>query len=346
MRKILMAGWGYPPDIEGGLDIHVAHLFEELRDAGIEVDLVLPEEYAPDRPDVIGVDAGEGDMLSRASKMSREVVELAEDYDVVHTHDWFGAESGLKAKKYSGTRWVSTFHSLSSGRSRTPSPRIEEMERAMAERADSTIAVSRKLADELEEEFGIEPHVIHNGFSRKKVSGIDIRQELGIDGRIFLFVGRHAEQKGLEHLIYGFSKYLKDNEATLVVGGDGHMRDALEEFVELLGIQENVFFTGFIPEDELGDFYSSADVFVSPSINEPFGLTVTEAVEAGTTVVATESGAEEVLPDELVIKIEPDSDSIASGLEKAVERDESRSFESRSWRQMAEDTLEVYEELS
>ncbi len=345
-KKILMVGWGYPPDIEGGLDIHVAHLFEELRDAEIEVDLALPERYAPDRPGIIGVDAGEGGMLSRASELSRKVVELAEDYDLVHTHDWFGAESGLKAKKYSGTKWVATFHSLSSGRSRTPSPRIEEMERAMAERADSTIAVSRKLADELRDEFGIEPHVIHNGFSRKRRSGIDVKEELGINGRMFLFVGRHAEQKGLEHLVYGFSKFLDGNEGTLVIGGDGHMKDALEEFVEILGIQENVVFTGFIPEDELGDFYSSADVFVSPSINEPFGLTVTEAVEAGTTVVATESGAEEVLPDDLVIKIQPDSDSIAAGLERAVKREELRSYESRSWKQMAEDTLEVYEEFS
>ena len=98
--KILMTGWGYPPNIDGGLDIHVKHLFEELRSSEIEICLVLPKERAPEKEDIIPVEVGDGDMIQKSRKLSHEVAKLAEDYDIVHTHDWFGAASGIKKKKY------------------------------------------------------------------------------------------------------------------------------------------------------------------------------------------------------------------------------------------------------
>jgi len=78
---------------------------------------------------------------------------------------------------------------------------------------------------------------------------------------------------------------------TLVVGGSGHQTDQLKRFVELLGIEERVEFVGYVPEAELGDYYAAADAFVSPSYAEPFGITITEALESGTQVVATRAGA-------------------------------------------------------
>ncbi|MFB6291890.1 MAG: glycosyltransferase family 4 protein [Candidatus Nanohaloarchaea archaeon] len=338
MPKVLMVGWGYPPEIEGGLDIHVARIFEQLH-TEIEVELALPAENAPDRDGIIPVETEGDDMLSMASDMSRKLVKLSGDYDIVHTHDWFGAESGLKSRKYSDTRWVSTFHSLASGRSRNPSHRIENLERAMVERSDACLAVSEKLAEEVEEKYRKRPKVIHNGFSRADATGRDLKEELGAE-KIVLYVGRHAEQKGVEHLIYGFSKL--ESDATLVIGGEGHMTEALKEFVHILDIEEDVIFTGFIPGEELGDYYSSADVFVSPSINEPFGLTVTEALEAGTPVVATSSGAEEVLPEDAIIQVEPDSESIKQGIERALDRGVLPEFESRSWEEVADEIREIY----
>ncbi|PSG99636.1 MAG: glycosyl transferase family 1, partial [Nanohaloarchaea archaeon SW_4_43_9] len=131
-QKILLVGWGYPPEIDGGLDIHIKHLFEELRKSGIDVDLVLPEERAPDREEVIPIDTGDGDMVQRSRKMSSRIAELAENYDIVHTHDWFGAESGFKAKKYGNVNWISTFHSLSSGRNREPGGDLQKLEKVAA----------------------------------------------------------------------------------------------------------------------------------------------------------------------------------------------------------------------
>ncbi|MFB6208070.1 MAG: glycosyltransferase family 4 protein [Candidatus Nanohaloarchaea archaeon] len=344
-KKILMLGWGFPPKIDGGLDIHVAHLFQELRELDVEVTLALPEDRAPNLPDVIQIETEAEGMIPRARDMSREIVTMAEDYDIIHTHDWFGAESGLKAKKYSGVQWVSTFHSLSSSRSRSVNREISQMERAIAERSDELIAVSQKLGDAVFDEYGREPRVIHNGFSQPCSTGKAVKEELGIQGSMIFFVGRHAEQKGIEHLLYGFSKFLKDKDSTLVIGGKGHMTPALENFVEILGIQDNVKFPGFIPDEQLGDYYSAADVFVSPSIDEPFGLTLTEALESGTPVVATENGAEEVLPQDSFVKVRPDSDSIKTGLEKAMDA-EIPEYDSRSWETVARETVEVYSELN
>jgi glycosyltransferase involved in cell wall biosynthesis len=342
--EILLVGWGYPPEIDGGLDIHVYHLFQELqKKENITAKLALPADRAPDRENIVPVETGEGDMDWKAREMSSKVAELAENFDVVHTHDWFGAEAGFKSKKYSDAKWISTMHSLSSNRNRGVSEDIEELEKVAVEEPDELIAVSESLADGIEEEFGVESNIIYNGFSTPEATGKNVKDKLGIENPIIFFVGRHAEQKGIEHLLYGFRKFLEDGgDASLVVGGDGHMRDSLEKFTEILDIEDRVFFTGFIPSRELGDYYRDADVFVSPSINEPFGLTITEALESGTPVLATESGVNELVSGDNILEISADSDSIAKGLEIAMKRDFSPDFESRSWEEMCEEVLEVY----
>lgn len=340
-----MLGWGFPPKIEGGLDIHVAHLFEELRKKNADIDLALPEEYAPAGEDFIALESSSDHVLPKSREISSQVAELAKDYDIVHTHDWFGSEAGLKSKKYSDVKWVSTLHSLSSQRSRNTNEEGLKLERAAAEKSDRLIAVSNQLADEIKSRFGEKAEVIHNGFTKKEAQGRDVKEDFGIEDNMFFFVGRHTEQKGLEHLLYGFKKFLEENSGTLVLGGKGHMQEALQEFTEILGIEENVLFPGFIPDKELGDYYSSADVFVSPSINEPFGLTITEALEHQTPVVAAESGAEEVLPDNTIVKVSPNSSEISRGIEEALEKNIGV-IEGRSWSKVAEETLEVYRELT
>ena len=343
-RKILLVGWGYPPDIDGGLDIHVTRLFEELRELGIDVDLALPAVKAPDRERIIGLETGDGDMVQQSRRMSQEIAEIAEVYDIIHTHDWFGAESGFKAQKYGEVDWISTFHSLSSGRNRNPSERLQRLEKVAAEESDKLIAVSGRLADEVEQEFGIRPEVIHNGFSVPESSGFDVKEELGIEDDMIFFVGRHSEQKGIEHLLYGFKKLLRERDTELVIGGEGYMTDSLKEFAEMLEVEGKVHFTGYIPDKQLGDYYRAADVFVSPSINEPFGLTITEALETGTPVVATGSGVEEIVGDS-IISVDRNSDSLKQGMVEALDQGKEIDFTSRSWSEMAEDTIEIYEKL-
>ena len=340
-----MLGWGFPPNVTGGLDTHVGELFDGLRGRGVDVELVLPAEYAPeDREGIVGVPTGDGDIITRIGRLSSEFADRATDADVVHTHDWFGYGPGSRAKQNADVAWLTTFHSLSSDRNIDPPQREVETERRNVQRADHLLAVSQLLARSIREQYDGEAEVIYNGFSAVETTGRDLKAELDIDGKMIFFVGRHTDQKGITHLLYAMDKLRRD-DVTLVLGGKGHLTEQLRRFAELLGVDDRVVFAGYIPEEELGDYYASADAFVSPSLSEPFGITIVEALSAGTRVVATESGAAEILPEDCVIEIEPDSDSIAAGIDRALSIEGDPEYEPYTGEQVVEETVDVYERL-
>lgn len=346
--KILMLGWGFPPNVSGGLDTHVGELFDGMQAKGADIELVLPAEYAPEgREDIIGVPTGDGDIITRIGRLSSTFAERAEDADIVHTHDWFGYGPGSRAKSNddADVEWVTTFHSLSSDRNIDPPKREKETERRVVERCDHLLAVSELLANKVNDEYGKTPDVIYNGFSTVDTTGRDLKAELGIDGEMIFFVGRHTDQKGISHLVYALEKLDRD-DVTLVMGGSGHLTDQLKRFAELLGVEDRIEWVGYVPEEELGDYYASADLFVSPSLSEPFGITIVEALSVGTRVVATESGAAEVLPEDCVIEVEPDSHSIADGIEYGLSLEGPPEYEPLTWDEVVDQTLEFYDRIA
>lgn len=342
-----MLGWGYPPNVTGGLDTHVGEVFDRLEErSDVEAELILPEEYAPEgRERITGVPTGGGDIITRIGRLSQRFAERADEFDVVHTHDWFGYGPGSRAKSNADVTWISSFHSLSADRNIDPPQRELETERRVVERSDTLISVSNIVAEDVRQRYGGESRVIHNGFSTPEITGRDVKAELGIDGQMLFFVGRHTDQKGIAYLLYAMKK-LRDPDVTLVVGGKGHQTDQLKRFVELLGVEEQVEFVGYIPEEELGDHYASADVFVSPSLSEPFGITITEALEAGAQVVATRSGVAEILPDDCLVEVEPDSESIVRGIEEALAREGPPEYERREWSEVVDETVAVYKDVA
>ena len=346
--SVRMLGWGIPPNVTGGLDTHVGYLVDELVDHGVDIELIFPAEFAPEeeRPELVPVETGEGDIRSRIGRLTGTFVERSADADIIHTHDWFGYAPGKQAAENSDAEWVASFHSLSSDRNIDP-PKIEvETEQKLANEADHLISVSQIVADDVRELYGAESTVIHNGFASVEPSGeIDVRAEHGIDGPMLLFVGRHTDQKGIGHLLYAMKK-IRRTDVTLVIGGSGHQTDQLKQFASLLGIDEQVKFVGYIPSETLGDYYEAADVFVSPSLAEPFGLTITEALAAGAHVVATRSGVRETLPDGLLIEVTPDSESIADGIQQALSRTEPPEYEPYTWAEMTEEIIELYEDVT
>ena len=342
--RILMLGWGFPPNVTGGLDTWVGEVFEafEARDDA-ELEVLLPAEYAPkDRDGIHSVPTGDGDITTRIGRMGDRFVELAEESDIAHTNDWFGYGPGLRAKRETDAIWVSAFHSLSSDRNINQPEREVETERRVARQSDVLISVSDLTRRDVLKLYGADSHVVHNGFSEIDATGAKIKDELGIDGPMLFFVGRHTDQKGITHLLYAMKK-LRDTDATLVLGGSGHQTKHLKMFAELLGISDRVIFAGYIDESDLGNYYAAADVFVSPSRAEPFGLTITEALSANCQVVATESGVGETLPDGCLIDVTTHSDSIASGIERALARKGPPEYEPRTWDEVADDLLSVYQ---
>jgi len=340
--RVLMLGWGFPPNVTGGLDTWVGEVFEAFEENDAELELLLPREYAPeDRAGIHSAPTGEGDIITRVGRMSDRFVELAADADIVHTNDWFGYGPGLRAKRETDATWVSEFHSLSSDRNINPPEREVETERRVAKQSDVLITVSEITRQEVRDRYEADSHVVHNGFSSLETTGFDVKADLGIEGPMLLFVGRHTDQKGISHLLYAMDK-IDDTDATLVLGGSGHQTEHLKMFTELLGIDDRVEFAGYIPEENLGDYYAAADVFISPSRAEPFGLTITEALAAGAQVVATPSGVRETLPENCLVEVTVDSDSIARGIEEALAREGPPEYEPRTWDEVVEDLLDVY----
>lgn len=342
-----MLGWGYPPNVTGGLDTHVGEVFDRLVERDdVEAELVLPDEYAPEgREHIEGVPTGGGDIITRIGRLSERFAERAREFDVIHTHDWFGYGPGSRAQSMADVQWVNSFHALSSDRNLDPPDREVETEQRLTNRADFLIAVSHLLADEVREQYGGECHVIHNGFTEPSITGRDVKADHGIDGQMLFFVGRHTDQKGISYLLYAMRKLRRD-DVTLVLGGKGHQTEQLRKFAELLGIEDRLVWAGYVPEEELGDYYASADAFVSPSLSEPFGITITEALAAGTQVVATPSGVAEVLPEGCIVEVERDSESIVRGIEAALDREGPPEYEPRTWEGVVEDHVEIYREVA
>jgi len=341
-----MLGWGFPPNVSGGLDTVVGELHDAYADRDdVALTLVLPDEYAPaDVPNVQGVPTGSGDVITRIGRLADAFVDAAEDADVVHTHDWFGHTPGARAQATHDVQWVSTFHSLSADRNLNPPARELDTEQRIVDRADSLVAVSNLTARRTAEQYGTEPAVVHNGFKRVEPTGRDVKADLGIDGNMLFFVGRHTHQKGIEYLVYALTKLRRD-DVTLVLGGTGHLTDQLRRFAELVGVADQVEFAGYIPERELPDYYASADLFVSASLAEPFGMTIVEALSTGTRVVATESGAAELLPEDCVVEIDPTSASIADGVERALAMTGEPVYEERGWDQVAVEYVALYRDV-
>jgi len=195
--RILMLGWGFPPNVTGGLDTWVGEVFEAFEPKDAELQLLLPSEYAPeDREGIHSAPTGEGDIITRVGRMSDTFVELAEDADIAHTNDWFGYGPGLRAKRETDATWVSAFHSLSSDRNINPPEREVETERRVAQQSDVLISVSDITRQNVLELYEADSHVVHNGFSSLDTTGFDVKADLGIEGPMLLFVGRHTDQKG------------------------------------------------------------------------------------------------------------------------------------------------------
>jgi glycosyltransferase involved in cell wall biosynthesis len=344
--RVLMLGWGFPPNVTGGLDTAVGELFERMQPRDdVEFELVLPDEYAPsDRDGIHGVPTGEGDIVTRIGRLAGTFAELAADVDAIHTNDWFGYNPGSRVVSQHDVEWVTTFHSLSVDRNVDPPQREIRTEQRLANRCDHLVAVSEFTRDRIDREYGADARVIYNGFTSVEPTGRDVKSELGIDGKMLLFVGRHTDQKGISYLLYALSKLDRD-DVTLVLGGTGHLTDQLEKFTELLGVEGDVLFAGYLPEEELGDYYASADLFVSPSLAEPFGITIVEALSVGTRVVASKSGVAEILPENCVVEVEPGSDSIADGIDRALSLTNPIEYDVRTWEQVADEHVELYDDV-
>jgi len=225
-----------------------------------------------------------------------------ENYDIIHAHEWMTFQAGIAAKKQSGKPLVLHVHATEFDRvGDNVNQSIHRIEKEGMEVADSIITVSNYTKDLIVKHYGISPekiNVIHNATD---FENIILKEKYGIqkDSRIVLFLGRITFQKGPEYFLHAAKKILeteKDSNIRFIMAGSGDMKSYIVEKAAEMGIADKFLFTGFISDEDVKKIYKIADVYVMPSVSEPFGITALEAIKSGVPVIVSKnSGVTELV---------------------------------------------------
>ena len=320
--RILILSWEFPPRIVGGLGRHVAALTAALDRAGHEVVVVCrehPTAAAHERIggiEVLRVDASPpavpfDDLTTWVMAFNTALLAAAAPLvaarppDVVHAHDWLVASAAVGLARGFDLPLVATIHATEWGRHQghLPGPvnrTIHAIEGWLVERADATITCSTYMRDQVRMLFGVPEEridVVANGVTPEwfaldpdEVRGF--RRTLADDGtRLVLFAGRLEHEKGVQTVLHALDRIAaRVGPVRFLIAGVGTYSAELRRLVDELGLQHRVRFTGFLEERLLRLHYAAADVAVTPSLYEPFGLVAAEAMACGTPVVVSDTG--------------------------------------------------------
>jgi len=229
-------------------------------------------------------------------------------HDIIHTHDWMTYPAGEIAKKASNQPLITHIHATEFDRTGdNPNQTIYDLERRGLETSDHIIAVSEYTKNKIIKNYGISPHkitVVHNAVHRfNNYLNKKTQPRLKNNDKIVLFLGRLTIQKGPDYFIKMAAKVLeKFKKVKFVISGSGDMMEYIIHETAKLGIAQYFLFTGFIRGSDIDRVYQSADLYVMPSVSEPFGITPLEAIKNGTPVlISKQSGVSEVIKNALKV---------------------------------------------
>jgi len=266
--------------------------------------LIEPEEIDIDTVVPDSTEHYSGDMLFEVSRYATAAVKLAqqEEFDVIHAHDWMTYPAGIAVAAVTGKPLVVHVHSTEFDRSgEHVNQPLYDIERRGMHAADKIIAVSHLTRNIIISRYGVtgeKVEVIYNGVERDGDSGFDF-DKVGIrnDEKIVLFLGRITMQKGPEYFLMAAKKVLEvmDN-VKFVMAGSGDMMGRVIEMAAAMGIGHKVLFTGFLQGEDVQKVFEMADLYVMPSVSEPFGIAPLEALDHDVPVlISKQSGVAEVL---------------------------------------------------
>ena len=253
---------------------------------------------------------GGGDLMVEAQRYAQLCVALAsaEDFDVIHAHDWFTFPAGMAVARATGKPLVVHVHSTEFDRSGDHAHQvIYQIERDGTQAAARVIAVSRRTKLVLTERYGVDAEkieVVYNGVLNGPTRpDIKIPPKIDKDDKIVLFLGRVTMQKGPEYFIQAAKRVLeKMQEVKFVVAGTGDKIQEMIEMVAQAGIGHKVVFTGFLRGSDVERVFKMADVYVMPSVSEPFGIAPLEAISHDVPVIMSkQSGVSEVIEHALKV---------------------------------------------
>ncbi len=229
--------------------------------------------------------------------------------DIIHAHDWLTFEAAMRAKQKTRKPLIAHVHATEFDRSgeHRGNPLVQDIEYNALHMADRVVAVSQVTKDIIVREYGVPADKIEvaynsidpDDFADVAFAGsyvyLDEMKKRGY--KVVVSLGRLTVQKGLRYLIEAARRVQDVNEKVLfLIAGDGELRDELLQQAADLGVARNVIFTGFLRGQRWRDAYAIGDMFVMPSVSEPFGLTALEAAGTGNAVLLSKQcGAGEVL---------------------------------------------------
>jgi glycosyltransferase involved in cell wall biosynthesis len=249
----------------------------------------------------------DGDIFSTVGKYAEKAVQVAEteDFDVIHAHDWMTYPAGVSVSQQSHKPLVVHVHSTEFDRSgEHVNQAVYDIERMGMHAADRIITVSNFTKNTILKHYGIpseKVEVVHNAVEHNG-DGIS---HVSIDNKdkIVLFLGRITMQKGPEYFLAAAKKVLEviDN-VKFVMAGSGDMMHRIVELAAQMGIGHKVLFTGFLNGADVDRAYQMADLYVMPSVSEPFGISSLEAMNRNVPVLmSNQSGLAEVVTHALKV---------------------------------------------
>jgi glycosyltransferase involved in cell wall biosynthesis len=329
------------------------YMTEETYDEEIET-LTAPQGDAGAPADFIYGPNLHAEVVRYAEEAGR--IASREEFDVIHAHDWMTFMAGIRAKRATGKPLVLHVHATEFDRTGGgENGFVTATERAGAAAADRVVAVSAYTADVLASRYGVPRErlrVVHNAIDPREPAA---RFTVAEDDPLVLFAGRITWQKGPDYFVDAAERVAAEMpRVKFAVAGSGDRMRAMMQRVAARGLESRFLFTGFLPPEDLDRLYARADVYVLPSVSEPFGLTALEALQHGTPVIVSRSaGVSEVVRNVLRVRF-GDVEDLASKilsvllfppLRDALSTRGRADVERLSWRESAWRCLGVYREL-
>lgn len=228
------------------------------------------------------------------------VVARAEEFDIIHSHDWLTYPAGIHAKQVTGKPLVIHVHATDYDRSRgNVNPTVFSIERDGMLNSDHIITVSNLTRRTVIEKYGISPDkvtTVHNAVVPLSPELVNIETEKPKE-KVVTFLGRITMQKGPEYFVETAVKVLKlDHNVRFVMAGSGDMMEKMIRLVADRGISDRFHFPGFQKGDEVYKMLKASDVYMMPSVSEPFGISPLEAMQMGVpSIISKQSGCAEIL---------------------------------------------------
>jgi glycosyltransferase involved in cell wall biosynthesis len=285
-------------------------------------------------------------------------IAAARDFDVIHSHDWLTYPAGMAAKQVSGKPLVVHVHATDFDRSGgNVNPGVYEMEKRGMEAADKVITVSNLTRNTVIHNYGIAADKVVTVYNAVDpvVQQENIIVKKGFDEKIVTFLGRITMQKGPEYFIEVAKKVLqKMDNVRFVMAGSGDMMIKMIWHATSLRIMDKFHFTGFLRGDDVYRMFSLTDVYVMPSVSEPFGISPLEAMQSNVPVIIShQSGVAEILKHAIKVDfwdIDAMADAIYGilnyeALSRTFKKYGKEEVENLKWENSARKVREVYTTL-